>query len=100
MIGKQNRDALYFCCIFEASVVSHIFYKKVLSLAAIHKVRTQVEGGGERLSVQKRTGAYKGGVMEREYIRSLTIFLLYFFALKCADFTNTYSKNIYEQIFK
>ena len=40
-------------------------------------------------SVQKRTGAYRGGVMEREYVRSLTSFLLFFFALKCADFTNT-----------
>ena len=67
MKGKQNRDALYFCCIFE------------------------VRGEG---SVQKRTGVYsmgwKGGsVMECEYIRSLFIFLPFFFAWKCADFTNT-----------
>ena len=38
-------------------------------------------------SVQVRTAG--GRVMECEYILSLTIFLLFFFAWKYADFTNT-----------
>ena len=78
MIGKQNRDALYFCCIFEDSSVSHIVYKK-----------TQLGGGGvggggkgwvERdqfKSIQVRTAG--GRAMECEYIRSLTTFPLFFF---------------------
>ena len=48
MIGKQNRDTLYFSCIFEDTAVSHIVYKK-----------TQLRVWGERgqfKSVQVRTG--------------------------------------------
>ena len=70
-------------------------------IRAIHKVRTHVgrrTGGG---SVQEHTGAYRMGVvMEREYVRSLTIFLLFFSSLKCEDFTNTWSKNLDEQTFE
>ena len=61
MIGKQNRDTLYF------------------------------GGWWEGWSVLKCTGLYSRGgpVMECEYIRSLTIFLLFSFAWKYADFTDT-----------
>ena len=104
MIGKQNRDALYFCCIFEDSSVSHIVYKK-----------TQLGGGGvggggkgwvERdqfKSIQVRTAG--GRAMECEYIRSLTTFLLFFFCflffflLGSMQILQTLkSKNIYKQI--
>ena len=76
MIGKQNRDTLCFCYIYEDSAVSDFVYKK-----------TKLRGGGEG-SVQKHTGAHRRGrVTECEYIRSLTIFLLLiFFRLEVCRF--------------
>ena len=52
MIGKQNRDTLYFCCIFEDSAVSHIAYKKT---------QLRAGGAGGEGSVRKCTGAYRRG---------------------------------------
>ena len=66
MIGKQNRDPLYFYCIFEGK-------GKGVSSKAYRRVQ---QGRG-------------GGVMKCEYIGSLFIFLLFFFAWKRADLTNT-----------
>ena len=92
MIGKQNCDALYFCCIFEDSAVSHIFYKKM-----------QLGGRG---SVQKHKGAYSregaGGVMKHEYTDNLNFFLLFFwvFLLGSLQILQTLRVKIYTDRFQ
>ena len=90
MIGKQNRDTLCFCYIYEDSAVSDFVYKK-----------TKLRGGGEG-SVQKHTGAYRRGrVMECEYIRSLTIFSsVNFFSLGSMQILQTLEVKIYTNRFQ
>ena len=71
MIGKQNRDALYFCCIFENSAVSHIVYKK-----------TQLGGWGRGVSSKSDRGVQPGGGacngvwvhMQFDYLSSVFLF--------------------------
>ena len=61
MIGKQNRDALYFCCIFEDSSVSHIVYKKTQLGGGGGGVR----GGWREISSKAYRGVQQGGVLWR-----------------------------------
>ena len=67
MIGKQNRDVLYFCCIFE--------------------------GRGEG-SIQKRTGVYSRGECNGLWVHTQFVYLypVFFFAWKCADLQTLWVK--------
>ena len=104
MIGKQNRDALYFCCIFEDSSVSHIVYKKT-QLGGGGGGGGVRGGGGER-SVQKHTGAYSRGACygvwvhtQFDYLSSGFFLFFVFFLLGSMQILQTLkSKNIYKQI--
>ena len=82
MICTQNRDALYFYCIFEDSAVSHMFYQKLVSSRG-HPKSTYRRGG---------VGGWEEGVSPKLYrcvhvvqwtvsVMSVIFVLFFFFSL-------------------
>ena len=101
MIGKQNRVALYFCCIFEDSSVSHIVYKKTQLGGGGGRVR----GGWREISSKAYRCVQQGGVLwsvstYAVWLPFLCFFLFFvFFLLGSMQILQTLkSKNIYKQI--
>ena len=103
MIGKQNRDALYFCCIFEDSSVSHIVYKK-----------TQLGGGGgggvrggwREISSKAYRCVQQGGVLWSVSTYAVWLpflcffFFLFFFCLEVCRFYKHLRVKIYTNKFQ
>ena len=102
MIGKQNRDALYFCCIFEDSSVSHIVYKKTQLGGG--GVGGGVRGGWREISSKAYRCVQQGGVLwsvstYAVWLPFLCFFFFVFFLLGSMQILQTLkSKNIYKQI--
>ena len=92
MIGKQKRDALHFCSIFEDLSVLHIFKQKLVSLRGYP---WSTYAGRGRGSIQKLTDKYRecNGV----WVQSLAIFC--FFSLWSVQILQTLRVKIYTNRF-